>query len=78
MGETFRVEIVEDAVEGFFSVMRRGLHGIYHSVSREHLPKYLAEYEFHYNHRELSDGERVKQVIRSSRGKRLTYEASKA
>lgn len=76
--EYARGDVTTNRVEGFFSVMRRGLHGIYHSVSREHLPKYLAEYEFRYNHRELSDGERVKQVIRSSRGKRLTYEASKA
>lgn len=65
-------------VEGFFSLLRRSIHGIYHNVSREHLPKYVAEAGFRYSHRLLRDGERVQQVIRSSIGKHLTYEASKA
>lgn len=76
--EYARGDVTTNRVEGFFSVMRRGLHGIYHSVSREHLPKYLAEYEFRFNHRELNDGQRVTQAIKASRGKRLTYEDSKA
>lgn len=76
--EYARGDVTTNRVEGFFSVMRRGLDGIYHSVSKEHLPKYLAEYEFRYNHRQLGDGARVKQAIRAARGKRLTYEASKA
>jgi transposase-like protein len=77
-GEYVRGDVTTNRVEGFFSVLRRGLHGIYHAVSREHLPKYMAEYEFRYNHRGLSDGQRTCHAIRSAQGKRLTYEQSKA
>lgn len=76
--EYSRGDVTTNHVEGFFSVLRRGLHGIYHAVSKEHLPKYLSEYEFRYTHRDLSDGERTKHAIRSAVGKRLTYEDSKA
>lgn len=65
-------------VEGFFSLLRRSVHGIYHSVSPEHLPKYIAEAEFRYSNRFMSDGERTVHAIRCGIGKHLTYEASKA
>lgn len=76
--EYVRGNVTTNRVEGFFSVMRRGLNGIYHSVSREHLPKYLAEYEFRFNNRMLSDGERTCYAIRSASGKHMTYAQSKA
>jgi transposase-like protein len=72
-GEYARGDVSTNAVEGFFSIVKRGLHGIYHSVSKEHLHRYLAEYEFRYNNRELEDGERVCAAIRASEGKRLMY-----
>ena len=59
--------------EGFFSIVKRGLNGIYHSVSREHLHRYLAEFEFRYNNRALTDGERTVAAIKASEGKRLVY-----
>jgi hypothetical protein len=62
-----------NAIEGFWSMLRRGLDGIYHSVSEKHLDRYLAEFEFRHNHRELSDGERTTKAIRSANGKRLLY-----
>jgi transposase-like protein len=55
--EYVRGDVHSNTIEGFFSLLKRGLIGIYHNVSREHLHRYLAEYEFRYNHRELDDGE---------------------
>lgn len=62
-----------NTIEGFFSLLKRGLHGTYHAVSKKHLPRYLAEFAFRYNHRTLNDGERVIYLIQSASGKRLLY-----
>lgn len=71
--EYARGDVTTNTVEGFFSILKRGLHGIYHSVSKEHLHRYLAEYEFRYNNRELDDGQRTVAAIKASEGKRLMY-----
>jgi transposase-like protein len=71
--EYVRGDIHSNTVEGFFSIVKRGLHGIYHSVSKEHLHRYMAEFEFRYNYRELEDGARTVAAIRGSIGKRLIY-----
>jgi transposase-like protein len=71
--EYVRGEIHSNTVESFFAIVKRGLNGIYHAVSKEHLHRYLAEFEFRYNHRELEDGARTLIAIRSSEGKRLLY-----
>lgn len=62
-----------NSAESFFALLKRGLHGIYHSVSKKHLHRYLAHAEFLYNNRELEDGERVMAAIKASDGKRLMY-----
>ena len=71
--EYVRGDIHSNTVEGFFSTVKRGLNGIYHSVSKEHLHRYMSEFEFRYNHRDIEDGERTKAVIKGSDGKRLMY-----
>lgn len=71
--EYARGEVHTNSIEGFFGMMRRGLDGIYHSVSRKHLHRYLGEFEFRHNYRELSDGERAQKAIRAAGGKRLLY-----
>jgi transposase-like protein len=71
--EYVRGDVHSNTVEGFFSIVKRGLHGIYHSVSKEHLHRYMAEFEFRYNFRELDDGERTVAAIKRSVGKRLQY-----
>lgn len=75
--EYARGDVSTSTVEGFFSILKRGLHGIYHSVSKEHLHRYLAEYEFRYNNRELEDSERTVAAIKAAEGKRLMYKEPK-
>ena len=74
--EYVRGDVHSNTIEGFFSIVKRGIDGIYHAVSKEHLHRYLSEYEFRYNHRELEDGARVAAAIKASEGKRLTYRES--
>lgn len=71
--EYVRGDIHSNTVEGFFAVVKRGLNGIYHSVSKEHLHRYMSEFEFRYNNRNLEDGERTMLAIKASQGKRLIY-----
>jgi transposase-like protein len=59
--------------ESFFSLLKRGVHGAWHHVSREHLPKYANEFAFRWNHRHVTDGERMAAAVRVTEGKRLTY-----
>lgn len=71
--EYVRGDVTTNTVESFFATVKRGLNGIYHAVSKEHLHRYMAEYEFRYNHRRLEDGQRVTAAIQASEGKRLMY-----
>lgn len=71
--EYVRGDIHSNTVESFFATVKRGINGIYHAVSKEHLHRYMAEYEFRYNHRQLEDGQRIEAAIKASQGKRLLY-----
>lgn len=71
--EYARGDVHSNTVEGFFATVKRGLNGIYHSVSKEHLHRYMAEFEFRYNNREMEDGERTHLAIKAAEGKRLMY-----
>jgi hypothetical protein len=62
-----------NTVEGFFSIFKRGMKGIYQHCSERHLHRYLAEFDFRYNERKISDGERAETALRGIKGKRLTY-----
>jgi len=62
-----------NSAESFFSLLKRGVVGAWHHVSREHLPKYANEFEFRWNHRKTTDGERMRMAIRAVGGRRLTY-----
>jgi transposase-like protein len=72
-GEYARGDATTNTVEGFFSILKRGLNGTFHSVSERHLHRYLSEFQFRYNTRSLDDGERVIDAIKKAAGKRLTY-----
>lgn len=71
--EYVRGDVHSNTIEGFFSIVKRGIGGIYHAVSKEHLHRYLSEFEFRYNNRGLDDGERTVAAIRKADGKRLHY-----
>lgn len=68
-----------NTIEGYFSTMKRGITGVYHHVSAQHLKRYLAEYDFRYNERmalNVSDAERTIKAVAGVVGKRLTYQQS--
>ena len=69
-------DIHNNTIEGAFSLLKRGVMGTFHSVSKKHLPKYLNEFEFRHNTRRVDDGTRVTATIRAVDGKRLTYRDS--
>jgi transposase-like protein len=59
--------------ESFFSLLKRGIVGSFHHVSREHLNRYADEFTFRWNNRGIADGERMEVAIEQAVGKRLTY-----
>lgn len=66
-----------NSVEGFFSILKRGMTGIYQHCSRHHLKRYLAEFDFRYTFREklgYDDIARTNEALRGIKGKRLTYQ----
>lgn len=69
-------DVHTNTVEGVFSLIRRGIMGTFHSVSRKHLPNYLNEFQFRWNTRKLNDGQRVMEAIKAVLGKRLEYRES--
>jgi transposase-like protein len=77
-GEYARGRAHTNTIEGFFSILKRGINGVYHNVSKAHLHRYLAKFEFRYNGRKLNDGEQVVAAIEAAEGKRLMYRASVA
>lgn len=69
-------DVHTNTVESVFSLIKRGVMGTFHSVSKKHLPNYLNEFEFRYNTRKLDDGQRVTKAIQRVDGKRLQYRES--
>lgn len=75
--EYARGDVHVNSAEGYFSIFKRGMRGVYQHCSEKHLHRYLAEFDFRYNHREAlgwDDEARTKAAIRASEGKRLTYQ----
>lgn len=62
-----------NTIEGYFSIVKRGINGVYQHVSATHLKRYLGEFDFRYNYRGVSDFERADQALKGITGKRLTY-----
>lgn len=72
-GEYVRETAHINSAESVHAILKRGVFGIYHHWSVEHLHRYLAEFDFRYNNRKVSDGTRMAEAIRSVSGKRLYY-----
>ncbi|MCB2074206.1 MAG: IS1595 family transposase [Novosphingobium sp.] len=62
-----------NTVENFFSILKRGINGVYFHVSEAHLKRYVTEFDFRYNTRDLTDTERTAEAVKGARGKRLMY-----
>ncbi len=62
-----------NTAENFFSIFKRGVIGTYHHMSEAHLPRYCHEFDFRYNTRKITDGERAAMALKGGEGKRLTY-----
>lgn len=73
IGEYVRGEAHTNTVEGYFSILKRGIVGTYHHVSPTHLKRYVGEFDFRYNTREMTDMERTLIAAQGIKGKRLTY-----
>jgi transposase-like protein len=63
-----------NTIEGFFSIFKRGMKGIYQHCSERHLHRYLAEFDFRYNERTVTDSARAEIALLGIKGKRLTYQ----
>lgn len=65
-----------NTVEGFFSIFKRGMRGVYQHCSKQHLHRYVAEFDFRYNNRAVlgvTDDQRANLALKGISGKRLTY-----
>lgn len=70
-----------NTLEGFFSILKRGLVGVYQHVDKKHLDRYLAEFDFRQNNRAklgINDEDRTAIAVKGAAGKRLTYETTRA
>ena len=77
--EYVRGDVTTNSVEGYFSIFKRGMKGIYQHCSEKHLHRYLAEFDFRYNHRVrlgLNDAARTEKALRDIVRKRLKYKDS--
>src|SRR6202022_2426310 len=76
VGEYVRGDAHTNTIEGYFSIFKRGIYGVYHHVSQQHLKRYLGEFDFRYNERialGVNDPQRAAKAIKGAAGKRLTY-----
>ena len=74
--EYARGDVHCNSAEGYFSIFKRGMRGVYQHCDEKHLHRYLAEFDFRYNHREAlgwNDEARTVAAVRAAEGKRLTY-----
>lgn len=80
IGEYGRGDIHTNTIEGFFSIFKRGMKGIYQHCGHHHLNRYLAEFDFRYSNRKalgVNDKERADKLLTGVVGKRLTYQTTR-
>ncbi len=73
LGEYVRGDVTTNAVENYFGQLKRSIDGTFHHVSHEHLHRYLAEFDFRFSTRKMSDTDRVHRLMGQARGRRLAY-----
>jgi transposase-like protein len=70
-----------NTIEGFFSIFKRGMRGVYQHCSKKHLHRYMAEFDFRYSHRValgIGDVARADHALKGIVGKRLTYQTARS
>ncbi len=72
-GEYARDGISTNSCESFFALLKRGVMGSFHHVSKRHLQRYCDEFSFRWDHRKIEDAERTAQAVKQAEGKRLQY-----
>jgi transposase-like protein len=78
--EYVRGSIHTNTIEGFFSILKRGIYGVYQHVSEAHLQRYLHEFDFRYTYRsalDIEDVQRASIALTGAKGKRLTYRTTR-
>jgi transposase-like protein len=73
VGEYVRGDVSTNQAESYFAQLKRSLDGTHHHVSVEHLPRYLAEFDFRHSTHKSSDTERMGKLVGQVAGRRLTY-----
>jgi transposase-like protein len=71
--EYVRGDVTTNTVEGYYSIFKRGMKGVYQHCAEKHLHRYLSEFDFRYSNLGVNDGERRTLAIQNAAGKRLTY-----
>lgn len=71
--EYVRGNVHTNTIEGFFSIFKRGMKGVYQHCKSNHLQRYLNEFDFRYNTKDVNDIDRAGVLLEMTRGKRLTY-----
>jgi hypothetical protein len=74
--EYARGDVTTNGAEGYFSLLKRGVVGTFHHVSKKHLPLYLAEFDHRFSNRKVTDGQRTFDSLAKMEGKRLKYRDS--
>ena len=75
----WNIEIHTNTIEGFFSIFKRGMKGVYQHCSEKHLHRYLSEFEYRFNNRTalgVNDEQRAETLLSQVTGKRLTYQTT--
>lgn len=78
--EYVRGEVHTNTIEGYFSIFKRGMRGIYQHCDKKHLHRYMAEFDFRYSNRValgVGDKERADRALVGIVGKRLTYQTAR-
>jgi len=75
IGEYSYHGISTNQAESYFALLKRGIHGTFHHVSKKHMHRYCNEFSFRWDFRKTNDGERTTEAIRGADGKRLAYRA---
>ena len=77
--EYARGNIHTNTIEGYFSIFKRGMKGVYQHCAKRHLHRYMAEFDFRYSNRSalgVEDQERARRALEGVKGKRLLYQGA--